>query len=137
MPLDLGLVIGDTGPQGNTGPVGPAGPQGPTGPQGDTGDTGPIGPTGPAGADGTSFTIMGVYDSLLALQQAHPTGELGEAYQAGEEIYIWTENNQWESIGALQGPTGPTGPTGPIGPAGPIPSFEINEEGHLLVTIGE
>ena len=43
--MDLGLVIGATGP---TGPIGPTGP------------TGPIGPTGPAGP--ASYTV--IYDEI-------------------------------------------------------------------------
>ena len=66
---------------------------------------------------------MGTYDTLYDLQQAHPTGQLGNAYMVGDDVYIWSENGAWESIGQLQGPPGPT------------PSFEINEAGHLLVTI--
>ena len=128
----LGMAIGTTGPQGPTGAVGPTGPKGPTGPQGPTGPkgptgpqgpTGPKGPTGPTGPAGTSFTIMGTYGTLYDLQQAHPTGKLGDAYMVGDDVYIWSENDAWESIGQLQGPPGPT------------PSFEINEAGHLLVTI--
>ena len=128
----LGMAIGTTGPQGPTGaagpvgpqgPIGTTGPQGPTGPTGPKGPTGPQGPTGPTGPAGTSFTIMGTYDTLYDLQQAHPTGQLGDAYMVGEDVYIWSENDAWESIGQLQGPPGPT------------PSFEINEAGHLLVTI--
>ena len=128
----LGMAIGTTGPQGPTGATGPTGPKGPvgpqgpigtTGPQGPKGPTGPQGPTGPTGPAGTSFTIMGTYDTLYDLQQAHPTGQLGNAYMVGDDVYIWSENGAWESIGQLQGPPGPT------------PSFEINEAGHLLVTI--
>lgn len=70
--VTLGLVVGDTGPQGiqgiqgpkgDTGDTGPQGPQGIQGPKGDTGDTGPQGPqgiqgiqgdTGPTGATGAT-----------------------------------------------------------------------------------
>lgn len=128
----LGMAIGTTGPQGPTGTTGPTGPKGPTGPQGPQGPqgptgpkgpTGPQGPTGPTGPAGTSFIIMGTYDNLYDLQQAHPTGQLGNAYMVGDDVYIWSEKDAWESIGQLQGPPGPT------------PSFKINEAGHLLVTI--
>jgi len=47
--VDLGKVVGDTGP---TGATGPQGPQGPTGPQGATGAQGPKGDTGETGATG-------------------------------------------------------------------------------------
>lgn len=120
---------GDTGPagppgsQGSTGPAGPTGPTGSTGPIGPTGPTGPTGPAGPAGADGTSFTVKGSYSTLPELEAAHPMGQLGDAYMVGDQVYIWSEDDEWVSIGQLQGPPGPT------------PSFEINEAGHLLVTI--
>ena len=51
-PMELGLVIGYTGPKGDTGPVGPTGAQGPIGPTGVQGPTGPIGPSGPTGDTG-------------------------------------------------------------------------------------
>ena len=41
----------------------------------------------------------------------------------GDQVYIGSEDSEWISIGQIQGPPGPT------------PSFEINSEGHLLVTI--
>lgn len=151
---------GDTGPQGETGATGPQGPQGPRGeigpqgpqgpqglqgPKGDTGPTGPEGPqgprglqgvrgsTGPAGADGSSFVILGRYETLAALQAAHPTGNTGDAWAVGtaesNTIYNWnTEESTWQDIGSLQGPQGEQGPQGiqgevgmqgPAGPAGP------------------
>lgn len=136
---------GDTGDTGATGPQGPQGEQGPQGPKGDTGNTGPegpkgdtgeTGPQGPKGADGTSFVVNGRYDTLSALKAAHPTGNPGEAYAVGSVesniIYVWSDDlNDWDPIGALQGPEGPQGPkgdkgdkgdtgaTGPEGPQGP------------------
>ena len=74
---------GETGPQGPQGETGPAGPKGDTGPEGPAGPQGEQGPQGPAGKDGTSFTVKGLYDSLEALQQAHPTGSAGDAYAVG------------------------------------------------------
>lgn len=44
--VDLGNVIGPTGPKGDTGATGPKGDKGATGPKGDTGATGPQGPKG-------------------------------------------------------------------------------------------
>lgn len=49
--VDLGQVVGATGP---TGPQGPKGDTGATGPQGPTGATGP---QGPKGADGITPTF--------------------------------------------------------------------------------
>ena len=136
---------GDKGDTGATGPQGPQGEQGVQGLKGDTGATGPegprgpqgeTGPQGPKGADGTSFVVNGRYDTLAALEAAHPTGTAGEAYAVGTVdeniVYVWSDDlNKWDPIGALQGPEGPQGPkgdkgdkgdtgaTGPEGPQGP------------------
>lgn len=122
-------IQGDPGPTGQTGPQGPQGDPGPTGPQGpkgDTGATGPEGPQGPQGEpgkDGTSFTVKDRYDTLEELKAAHPTGQAGDAYAVGSEddnvIYLWSESQQdYTSVGKLQGPAGPTGPQGPKGDTG-------------------
>ncbi len=61
--LDLGLVVGQRGPEGPAGPAGgqgiqgetgPQGPQGVQGEQGETGATGPQGPAGPSGPTGAT-----------------------------------------------------------------------------------
>ena len=122
-------IQGDPGPTGQTGPQGPQGDPGPTGPQGpkgDTGATGPEGPQGPQGKpgkDGTSFTVKDRYETLEELKAAHPTGQAGDAYAVGTEednvIYLWSESQQdYTSVGKLQGPAGPTGPQGPKGDTG-------------------
>ena len=69
------------------------------------------------GADGTSFTVLGRYDTLDALQAAHPAGSEGDAWAVGSaednDIYLWNVDTQaWQNIGSLQGPPGPPGPTG-------------------------
>lgn len=131
-------AIGPIGPQGlkgdkgDTGPIGPQGKQGIQGPQGEKGETGavgPIGPTGPkgekgdAGKDGTSFTLKGRFDTLAALEAAHPSGNPGDAYAVGSAddntVYIWSERGTWEVVGKLQGPQGEKGDQGPTGPQGP------------------
>lgn len=53
--INLGKVVGDTGPAG---PAGPTGAKGETGPQGPAGPTGATGPAGPAGVS-PSFSIEG------------------------------------------------------------------------------
>lgn len=90
--VNVGKIVGPTGPTGSTGPSGSAGPTGPTGStgiQGITGPTGSAGPTGPTGSAGPTGSVGG----------AGPTGPTG-------------------STGAL-GPTGSAGPAGPTGSAGP------------------
>lgn len=94
--------------------------------KGETGAQGPQGVQGPQGApgqDGTSFTVLGIYGSLQALQLAHPTGQAGDAWSIGtaedNTVYIWdTEVSKWVDIGPIQGPQGPQGETGQQGPQG-------------------
>lgn len=94
--------------------------------KGETGAQGPQGVQGPQGApgqDGTSFTVLGIYGSLQALQLAHPTGQKGDAWSIGtaedNTVYIWdTEISEWADIGPIQGPQGPQGETGQQGPQG-------------------
>ena len=113
-------IQGLQGPQGATGATGATGPQGPAGPQG---SQGPQGEKGDDGADGKNFSILGRYDSLLALQDAHPTGQAGDAYAVGtvenNNVYVWSPDLLgWDNVGALQGPIGPQGPAGPQGVQG-------------------
>lgn len=58
---------------------GAKGDTGDTGPKGDTGDTGPI------------TLIKGSYDTLEELMAAHPTGQPGDAYIVGGDLYVWEE----------------------------------------------
>ena len=116
--LNFTLAQGPTGSTGATGATGAASTvAGPTGP---AGATGPTGATGTAGADGTSVNILGTYANLAALQAAHPSGSIGDAYLIAGELYVWT-GSAWTNVGSIQGPTGATGPTGAsiTGPAGP------------------
>nr|DAZ47240.1 MAG TPA: nucleoid-associated protein [Caudoviricetes sp.] len=62
----------------------------PVGPQG---ETGPQGPKGDKGDPGAGFAIKGTYDTEEELLEAHPTGNVGDAYTVGDDIalYIWQE----------------------------------------------
>lgn len=135
---------GPQGPQGETGPQGLQGEKGdkgdaftysdftaeqlaalkgekgdtgPQGPKGDTGEKGPQGEQGPAGQDGASYTVKGLYATLSALQEAHPTGSAGDAWFVGTEdsnvVYQWdVDQSAWVNVGALKGPQGPQGEKG-------------------------
>ena len=101
------------------------------------GEQGPQGETGPQGPEGTTLTIKGLYANLEALQQAHPTGQAGDAYAVGTDvsnvIYIWdADTSAWVSIGALQGPQGATGPQGEPGADGAAATITVGN-----VTTGE
>ena len=94
------------------------------GPQGVQGVQGPRGERGYNGKDGRSFSVLGQYESLEALQIAHPVGNEGDAYSVqlaeGNTIYLWdVDKREWVDIGSLQGPQGPQGEQGIQGIQGP------------------
>ena len=120
-PQGIQGVAGVQGPKGDQGEQGIQGPAGPQGPAGAQGPTGAQGPAGAPGKDGTSLYIEDVYSTLAALRKAIPTGnEKMYMVEADNECYIWSENeNDWVSVGKLQGPEGPQGPEGKQGVQGP------------------
>ena len=143
------MLVAEKGGKGDTGAPGTPGGKGDTGERGETGvgvqsvertagdgspgtvDTYTITLTDGStstftvynGADGTSFTVLGRYDTLDALQAAHPAGSEGDAWAVGSaednDIYLWNVDTQaWQNIGSLQGPPGPEGPAGRDGTDG-------------------
>lgn len=68
------------------------------------------------GKDGTSVNILGSYNSLEELKQAHPTGNVGDAYIVQGDMYVWSvEDNTWIDVGDIQGPPGTNGKDGENG----------------------
>ena len=99
-----------SGKQSLSGNLVERGPQGPIGPQGPQGERGP---------QGKGLTILGTYASEEELHNAHPTGEVGDAYLVDGDLYVWTETSlSWENVGNIQGPQGEKGETGEQGPQG-------------------
>ena len=87
--IEIGDVVGDTGPKG------------------DTGDT------------GIGTTIKGHYNTYQDLVNAHPRSTGEDAYIINGEIYYWNVNdNKWESGGSIKGDTGDTGIQGVKGDTG-------------------
>jgi hypothetical protein len=120
-PQGIQGVAGAQGPKGDQGAQGIQGPAGPQGPAGAQGPTGAQGPAGAPGKDGTSLYIEDIYPTLAALRNAIPAGN-DKMYMvdADRECYIWAEiENDWASVGKLQGPEGPQGPEGKQGVQGP------------------
>ena len=120
-PQGIQGVAGAQGPKGDQGEQGIQGPAGPQGPAGAQGPTGAQGPAGAPGKDGTSLYIEDIYPTLAALRNAIPAGN-DKMYmvEADRECYIWSEiENDWASVGKLQGPEGPQGPEGKQGVQGP------------------
>ena len=87
--FDFGLVRGNTGARG---------------PQGIPGEQGPEGPAG------KGLEILDVYPTLADLQNAHPTGNPGDAYlvRSGGSylLYIWSSSSSaWTEAGTLSSPS--------------------------------
>ena len=110
---------GETGNKGDQGPIGAEGAQGPQGLEGAQGPEGIQGPQGEKGEDGKGVNILGSYDSLEELEEAHPTGEIGDAYLVNGELYVWdAPSSSWKNVGDIQGPQGPQGEKGEDGADG-------------------
>nr|WP_303210048.1 hypothetical protein [Methanobrevibacter smithii] len=97
--IEIGHIVGDTGPKGDTGDTGPAGPKGDTGDKGETGETGSKGDTGETGATGEKG-------------EQEPKGDTGDTGATG-----------------ATGPAGAKGDTGATGTATTIKgSYNIYQE---------
>lgn len=69
---------------------------------------GEIGPTGPSGF---GIRILGSYNNLNELVNEHPTGNIGDGYMVGDNLYIWSDNlNTWTNVGQIKGDKGEPGP---------------------------
>lgn len=139
----------------NSGPQGEQGEQGPMGLQGEQGIP------GEKGQDGTSVLILGSKQSESELPAENNT--TGDSYIINGDLYIW-DGSKWDNVGGIQGTKGDPGEPGEDGitpqlkiendywyvsyDSGstwielnkaieqvPIPEFQINDEGHLIVTL--
>ena len=97
---------------------------------------GPQGATGPAGQDGTGVSILGGYDSFEELQEAHPSGDAGDAYLVDGDLYVWS-GSAWQNVGNIQGPKGDTGETGATGATGAAGSVGATGPAGPGVSVGE
>ncbi len=81
---------------------------------------GPTGPTGPTGPSGQGLFVKDYFDSYDDFILKHPSGNEGDAYLIGDDLYVWSSNdNAWKNTGLIAGPTGPKGDIGPKGDTGP------------------
>lgn len=147
-----------TGPAGATGAQGPTGDTGPQGPVGATGPQGPTGPEGAKGATGAAATVqVGITTTGNAGTEASvtnsgttgaavfnfviprgDTGAKGDTGSTGEQGATGPQGPQGPKgdtgAAGAEGATGPQGPQGPTGPTGAVPTFHIDERGHLIAT---
>jgi hypothetical protein len=85
--------------------------------RGEQGEDGIQGIEGPAGK---SISILGSYATEAALIAAHPTGNPGDGYLVGSDLYLYGINpvggaTEWFNAGPVRGPVGPEGPIGKTG----------------------
>ena len=88
--IEIGRVIGDTGPKGDTGDI------------------------------GIGTVIKGHYDNFTEFIAVHPSGSLGDAYIVDGSYYYWNENGWANagSVKGDTGETGPKGDKGDKGDTG-------------------
>lgn len=96
-------VKGDTGATGATGATGPQGPKGDTGAQGPQGIQGP---KGDKGDPGSGFHILGDYATYADLVAAHPTGQVGDAWQVGQPTSDYYNKSEIDAKIPLTGTVG-------------------------------
>ena len=73
------------------------------------------GPQGEKGDAGTGVNILGSFETLEELQTEIPTGNMGDAYMIGTNLYVWSPtSNDWVNVGNIQGPKGNDGKSSTI-----------------------
>lgn len=66
--------------------------------------------------DGAGLCVLGSYDSAAELELAHPTGNTGDGYIVGGDLYVWDATTQkWLNIGNVKGEPGEQGEPGKDG----------------------
>lgn len=94
------------------------------GQKGDQGEQGEIGPQGEQGERGADGTIARLIDKVNTEDELPASGNIGDAYFVGENVYIWAPlKSQFLNIGPMKGPKGDPGPQGEKGDPG-IPGIQ-------------
>ena len=66
-----------------------------------------VGPRGPKGDMGDGISIIGDYNSYEELINSHPSGNRGDCYLVGGNLYVWnSEKSIWDNVGNIEGPPG-------------------------------
>lgn len=66
-----------------------------------------VGPRGPKGDKRDGISILGDYTSYEELINNHPSGNRGDCYLVGGDLYVWNnEKLTWDNVGNIQGPPG-------------------------------
>jgi|GEM_PF-3280516 len=82
------------------------------------------------------INVLGTYDSYDDLVADHPTGDINDSYFVGDELYVWSENdNDWKNIGNIRGPKGEDGTSVTI--LGSYDEYEDLESEHPTGSKGD
>ena len=59
------------------------------------------------GDKGDGISIIGDYNSYEELINSHPSGNRGDCYLVGGNLYVWnSEKSIWDNVGNIEGPPG-------------------------------
>ena len=75
-------------------------------------DTG-VAAQGPAGEPGQGLKILGRFNTEAELRAAHPTGQTGDAYLVGDDLYMWFDLD-WVNLGPISAGIGEAPDTGSL-----------------------
>lgn len=111
--------------------------QGPQGEKGEKGDTGATGPQGPKGATGPAGAAATIQVGTVTTGAAGSNASVTNAGTSSAAKFNFVIPRGATGPQGPQGDKGDTGEAGPQGPAGETPSFEIDDNGHLIAIYDE
>ncbi len=89
---------------------------------------------GQRGADGTSVKILGSYDTVEQLNQAHPNGnENGDGYTVDKDLWVWN-GTEFTNVGQIKGNDGVNGVDGRDGDSAYLHIKYSNDEGRTFTS---
>ena len=89
---------------------------------------------GERGADGTSVKILGSYDTIEQLNQAHPNGnENGDGYTVDKDLWVWN-GTEFTNVGQIKGNDGINGVDGKDGDSAYLHIKYSNDGGRTFTS---
>ena len=89
---------------------------------------------GQRGADGTSVKILGSYDTVEQLNQAHPNGnENGDGYTVDKDLWVWN-GTEFTNVGQIKGNDGVNGVDGKDGDSAYLHIKYSNDGGRTFTS---
>ena len=74
--------------------------------------SGPVGPEGPQGRRGETGSGINVLGELQSPGDLPAAGERADGWIIDDELWIWTDLNEWKNVGPIVGPQGEQGDFG-------------------------